>query len=148
MSSRREQPVERCASMTETASSLAGLAPARSVSWNPSISGDLRRNVSRRTDVGFCPGVAPSDASGQHSSRRATGDRWTRVCFGAGGHTMIGLLRAITIILLVVAGMPSGRAQTPPSAPCSQAILDEADRLNGEDLKLYEQGKYAEAVVP
>src|SRR5579872_645304 len=60
---------------------------------------------------------------------------------------MIRLLCAVTVIVLVVTGVPHSRAQTPSVASSTQAMLDEAERLNERVKKLHKEGKYGEAIV-
>jgi CHAT domain-containing protein/Tfp pilus assembly protein PilF len=59
---------------------------------------------------------------------------------------MIRQLSILTLVTVLVSDVQSGHAQPRPSPPTSQAVLDEASRLNKLVEKLYSEGKFGEAV--
>jgi len=59
---------------------------------------------------------------------------------------MIRQLRILTLATVLIGGVQSGHTQPRSSPPTSQAVLDEASRLNKQVEKLYGEGKYGEAV--
>jgi CHAT domain-containing protein/tetratricopeptide (TPR) repeat protein len=59
---------------------------------------------------------------------------------------MIRQLSILTLVAVLVRGVQPGHAQPRPSPPASQAVLDEASRLNKLVEKLYSEGKFGEAI--
>jgi hypothetical protein len=57
-------------------------------------------------------------------------------------------LRAVTLVLVLIARVADSSAQSSSGTPSSQAVLEEAKRLNELAEKLYGESKFAEAVVP
>src|SRR5215475_621658 len=55
-------------------------------------------------------------------------------------------LSILTLVTVLVGGVQPGHAQPRSSTPTSQAVLDEASRLNKLVEKLYSEGKFGEAV--
>src|SRR6185436_11699949 len=97
--------------------------------------------------------------------RRLSDVRWSQSCSrasdepkyrappscGCGYSRALALMRpsrAITVIVMLVTGVPIGRAQSPSTTPSSQAALDEATQLNELVVKLHEEGKYQDAIAP
>jgi CHAT domain-containing protein/Tfp pilus assembly protein PilF len=60
--------------------------------------------------------------------------------------TMIRQLSILTLVTILVGGVQPGHAQPRSLTPTSQAVLDEASRLNQQVEKLYSEDKYGEAV--
>jgi hypothetical protein len=59
---------------------------------------------------------------------------------------MIRPLSILTLATVLVGGVQCGPAQPRSSPPTSQAVLDEASRLNKRVEKLYSEGKFGEAI--
>jgi CHAT domain-containing protein/Tfp pilus assembly protein PilF len=59
---------------------------------------------------------------------------------------MIRQLSILTLVAVLVGGVQPGHAQPRSSSPTSQAVLDEASRLNKLVEKLYSEDKFREAV--
>jgi tetratricopeptide (TPR) repeat protein len=61
---------------------------------------------------------------------------------------MMRLLRTVTIVAMLAAGVPRGGAQPVPATRSSQAALEQAEQLNQLVMKLYGEGRFQEAVAP
>src|SRR4051812_19023597 len=56
--------------------------------------------------------------------------------------------RAVTMVVILAAGVARSSAQSSPGTPSSRAALEEAEQLNKLVVKLHGEGKFAEAVAP
>jgi tetratricopeptide (TPR) repeat protein len=59
---------------------------------------------------------------------------------------MIRQLSILTLVTVLFGSVQPGHAQPRPSPPTSQAVLDEADRLDKQVEKLYRERKFGEAI--
>jgi hypothetical protein len=57
-------------------------------------------------------------------------------------NTMIRQLSILTLVTVLVGGVQPGHTKLRSSTPTSQAVLDEASRLNKLVEKLYSEGKF------
>src|ERR1700733_9551730 len=61
---------------------------------------------------------------------------------------LLRAIRAVIVMIILVGGALRSNAQSPATAPSTQAALDEAAQLGKLVVQLYGEGKYREAVAP
>src|SRR5215510_15561712 len=100
---------------------------------------EARSPASRPTRMG-----SSSCATNSSTSLQACKPMYRR--FPMRAKTMTRQLSMLTLVMVLVGGVQPGHEQPRSSPPISQAVLDEASRLNKLVEKLFSEGKFGEAV--